>query len=208
MKKHGLLLLVLFALAPILAHAAPAVSISLNPATGVAPYTSTLTWSVTGAASCTASDAWTGTKSLTGTQTVTITAATKYTLTCLASDGQTTTTWTAPTTNTDGSTITDLAGYNLYRGTTATNLTRLKSFGPTVVSYQDTNLAPGQYYYALTSVNAASLESVQGRSSPYPVVVTGSSTSASANAGIQSVPNPPSGVQTVTVNVNVTVTTP
>lgn len=213
MKTLRLLPLALVAVfIPLLAHAAAAVSISLNPATGVAPYTSTLTWNVTGAATCTASDGWSGSKALTGTQAVTVSAATKYTLTCTASDGQTTTTWTPPIANTDSSPLTDLAGFNIYRGTTATNLARIKSVGAAVTTYQDTGLAPGTYYYALTAVNAASRESAQARTTPYPIAVTGSSASSSASAGIDTIPNPPGGPTTTTISVTtstqVTVTNP
>lgn len=187
--------------------APPSVSVSLNPASGVAPYPSTLTWSATGASSCTASDGWTGSKALTGTQSVTVNAATKYTLTCIASDGQTTTVWTPPTLNTDSTPYTNGAGYSVYRGTTATNLARIKSLGPAVLSYQDTGLASGNYYYAVTSVNANSAESAMGKATPYPVAVTGSSSAASATADVQSIPNAPGGVITTTVSVSVNVTT-
>lgn len=175
--------------------AAPAVSISVSPATGNAPYPATLTWSATGATSCTASDGWTGTQAVSGSKQVTITAAIKYTLTCFASDGQVTITWTPPTTNTDGSTLTDLAGTNLYRGTTAANLTKFKSTGVGITSWVDAGLASGTYLYAATAVNAASLESARSVTSS--AVVVGSSASQSATAAVQTIPNPPSGLTTV-----------
>ena len=177
------------------ALAAPVVTVSLNPSTGVAPYQSTLTWSSTGAVSCTASDGWTGSKALSGTQTVTISSVSKYTLTCVASDGKTKTTWTPPTANTDGSTLTDLAGFNIYRGTTATTLARIKSVGPTVTSLDDTGLTSGTYVYAVTTVNAASMESA--KSATASATVSGSSTASSAAASVQSIPNPPTGLTVV-----------
>lgn len=189
------------------AHAANPVSITLNPSTGVLPYTSTLTWSAQGAVSCTASGAWTGTKSATGSLSVSVTNATPYALTCSYNDGTTTTTWTPPTTNTDGSAYTDNAGYAVYRGTTTTNLTRIKALGPTITSYTDAGLATGSYYYAVTSVNAASQESAQGRSTPYPIQVTASTASASATPGVTTVPSAPGGVITTTTAVSVNVTT-
>lgn len=189
------LLLGLLVVAPV--WAAPVVNISLNPAIGVAPYPSTLTWTSTGAASCTASDAWAGAKALSGTQVVTISAATKYTLICVASDGKTTTTWVPPTQNTDGTPLTDLAGYNIYRGTTAANLVRIKSVGPAVTTLDDPGLATGTYVYAVTSVNASSQESA--KSATASAAVNGSITSASATAAIQSIPNPPTGLTVVNV---------
>jgi hypothetical protein len=187
------------------AIAAPAVSLTVSPSVGAVPYTATLTWSVTNAATCAASDGWTGNKALTGSQQVTVTATTKYTLTCAANDGSTTTTWLPPTTNVDGTPITDLAGFNLYRGTSLTNLTRLKSLNPNVLTYIDSNLAPGNYYYQVTSVDAASNESARANSTPYPVAVKGSSTSASTTATGDALPSAPTGVITTSVDVNVSV---
>ena len=176
------------------AHAAPTVSISVAPATGIAPYQATLTWGATGATSCVASDGWTGPQATSGTKQVTISAATKFTLTCTASDGQVTISWTPPTLNTDGSPLTDLAGFNVYRGTSASNLTRVKSVGTAVTSTVDTGLASGTYIYSATAVNAASVESAKGNTSS--TVVVGSSASQSAQAVVQTIPNPPTGIVT------------
>jgi hypothetical protein len=200
MKRVLCLLALMFS--PLISQAAPTVSVSANPSTGVYPYTSTVTWTVTGAVSCTATDGWTGAKTTTGgTQQVTVSAATKYTLTCAAADGQTTTSWTPPTTLSDDTPLTDLAGFNIYRGTTTTNLTRVKSVGPTVLSYVDTGLATGQYYYQVSAVRvASSAESTQAKATPFPVSVTGSSATASASAGPVVVPNPPGNVTTVVTN--------
>lgn len=198
----------LFALAALLLASvgfAATPTISLNPSTGVAPYSSTLTWNGAGAANCTASGAWTGAKALTGTQQVTVSAATPFTLTCSYADGKTTTVWTPPATNTDGSQYTDNAGYNIYRGTTATNLAKVKSVGPTVTSYDDTGLASGSYYYDVTSVNSASLESVHAKATPFPIQVTGTSQQASVTPGIQTIPSAPGGVIVTTTSTDVSV---
>lgn len=203
--KHFLALLCLvFASA---SFAATPVSISLNPSTGVAPYASTLTWSAPGAASCTASGAWTGTKAATGTQSVTVANATPYKLDCSYADGSITLTWTLPTANTDGTALTDLAGINVFRGTTATNLVKIKGASPAPLNYVDSGLATGSYYYAVTAYNTAQGESVRTQSVPYPVQVTGTTASASAVPGVQSIPNPPTGVIVTTTNVSVNVQT-
>lgn len=48
-----------------------------------------------------------------------------------------------------------LTSYNLYRGTTSTTLLLIKSFGPTVLMYTDTDVVNGvYYYYALGAENA------------------------------------------------------
>jgi hypothetical protein len=191
------LLLAFLALGAV-AQAAPTVTVSINPATGVAPYSATLTWSSTGAVSCAASDGWTGSRGLSGTQAVTVpVAGAKYVLTCTAADGAANLTWTAPDKNTNGSSLTDLSGYNLYRGTSATNLTRIRSLGPSLTSTVDDNLASGTYFWSLTSVNQANLESA--RSNPVSVAVTGSSASGSATAAVQTIPNAPTNVSVTEV---------
>ncbi len=70
--------------------------------------------------------------------------------------------WTPPTENTNGSALTDLAGYHLYYGTTQGNLTKVVDItNPGVASYMVSDLAAGMWYFALTSVNTAGEESVR-----------------------------------------------
>jgi uncharacterized protein (TIGR03118 family) len=63
---------------------APAVSLSVSPATIVIGQSATLTWSATNAAACTAGGAWSGSQSTSGTLTVTPASAgtASYMLTC------------------------------------------------------------------------------------------------------------------------------
>jgi hypothetical protein len=63
--------------------------------------------------------------------------------------------WKPPTQNTDGSALTDLAGYNVYQGNTV--LTALMD--PTVTSYKTSGLAVGSYQFSVTAVNKAGVES-------------------------------------------------
>lgn len=63
-------------------------------------------------------------------------------------------TWSVVTTGVDGSTLTGAVTYNVYRGTSATTLTSL-SAGLTALTYTDSGLAPGVWYYAVTAVCAA-----------------------------------------------------
>ena len=68
--------------------------------------------------------------------------------------------WTAPTENTDGSVLTDLAGYKLYYGRSAGRYDRsIRIDNPTVTSYLIDDLLPATYYVAATSFNAAGIES-------------------------------------------------
>lgn len=64
-------------------------------------------------------------------------------------------TWTAPTTDTNGATITVPLTYNVYRGLSATNLSVIKS-GLAALTYSDpaTSAAPTTYFYAVTAVQA------------------------------------------------------
>jgi hypothetical protein len=78
-------------------------------------------------------------------------------------------TWTAPTTNTDGSPLTDLASYRVYYGRAATcQFTPFRSVKPLTNSpranqrlmFRLTRLNVGELYYvAVTAVNSRGLES-------------------------------------------------
>jgi hypothetical protein len=77
-----------------------------------------------------------------------------------SSTGAATLSWTPPTRNTDGSSLTNLAGYRIYYGTSSTALTRtinINSAG--LASYVVTNLSPATYYFAITAYNATGAES-------------------------------------------------
>jgi hypothetical protein len=66
--------------------------------------------------------------------------------------GSATISWTAPTMNTDGSPLTDLAGYTIYYGTSATNLTQsITVSGAGTTSAQISNLASGTWYFGVAS---------------------------------------------------------
>ena len=69
----------------------------------------------------------------------------------------TTIAWTAPTTNNDGSPLTDLAGYNLYYGTSSGNYTNTVRVG-NATTYT-LNLAAGSYYFVATAYNSLGVES-------------------------------------------------
>ncbi|HYM42986.1 MAG TPA: putative Ig domain-containing protein, partial [Steroidobacteraceae bacterium] len=60
--------------------------------------------------------------------------------------------WTAPTTNTDGSALTDLAGFIISYGTSATNLSQQVTVsGAAATSYTITGLASGTWYFTVTA---------------------------------------------------------
>lgn len=129
--------------------------------------TPTLTWSTTPAASgCVASgDAdWSGNKAAQGTQALTAKATSlprSFALLCSwPGDNKAFITWTAPTTNTDNTPLTNLAGYRLFSGTAANALTQLVQIAdPAAKSYTVDNLAPGTWYFALKAYTTVGAES-------------------------------------------------
>ena len=67
--------------------------------------------------------------------------------------------WDAPTTNTDGSPLTTLAGYNIYYGTTPGDYSGVVDAGNST-SYQVTSLNRGQtYYFTVTAYDYSGSES-------------------------------------------------
>ena len=74
--------------------------------------------------------------------------------------GTATVSWTPPTQNTDGSALTNLAGYRLAYGRSATSLDRsanVNSVG--VTTYTLNNLATGEWFFAVYAVNSGGVES-------------------------------------------------
>lgn len=68
--------------------------------------------------------------------------------------------WEAPTENTDGTALDDLAGFNIYWGTDPKWPTASVAVaGIGIAAYRVSGLAPGVYYFATTAVNSMGLES-------------------------------------------------
>ena len=68
--------------------------------------------------------------------------------------------WTPPTTNTDGSPLTNLAGYVIYHGTTASAFpdSRTLSNNSAPTTYRWENLPDGPHFFVITTVNTANQE--------------------------------------------------
>ena len=145
------------------AQTAPSLTFAAENVTGAGSVTPRLTWSTTPAAqSCTASGDWSGTKAASGTETLAaITASRTYNLTCTWPAGTSATLrWTPPTTNTDGSALTDLRSFTVHYGTSATALAQTKAVSSaTATSDTVTGLAAGTWYFCVRAVNAASITS-------------------------------------------------
>lgn len=82
-----------------------------------------------------------------------------------ASSGTVTINWTPPTQNTDGSTLTNLAGYHIYYGTSQSALTKVVNItNPGLASYVISNLSAATWYFSVTSLNSKGVESPRSAS--------------------------------------------
>jgi hypothetical protein len=76
------------------------------------------------------------------------------------STGTATLDWTPPTENSDGSSLTNLAGYTVYYGTSPDRLTEsVKISNPGLTAYTVSNLTSGTWYFAVTSYSSTGVES-------------------------------------------------
>jgi len=74
--------------------------------------------------------------------------------------GSATLSWTPPTRNTDGTTLTNLAGYRIYYGTSASSLSRtVQIANPGIATYVVGNLSPATWYFSVRSYTTNGVES-------------------------------------------------
>jgi len=74
--------------------------------------------------------------------------------------GSATLTWNPPTQNTDGSPLTNLAGYKIYWGTSQGNYTNSVTVNdPGLATYVVDQLTPATWFFTVTAVNSAGMES-------------------------------------------------
>jgi hypothetical protein len=84
--------------------------------------------------------------------------------------GSVTLSWTAPTQNSDGSALTNLASYNIYYGVSPGHFPNQRQINnPGVTTYVVDNLAPNTYYFVATAVNSQGIESQFSNSTPVTV---------------------------------------
>lgn len=192
------------------AQAPGVVSLSVSPSSGNGSVAPTLTWSTAPAAlSCAASGAWSGSRAASGSVTLpAVTSNASYTMTCSWSGGlgSAVVNWTAPTTNTDGSPLTDLASFVVLYGGSASALTQSKPIAdPAAASTTVAGLAPGNWFFAVRSVNAVGVQSsnsnVAQKAVAGPLPVTASKT---VDVVVNKVPSPPTNttaIETTAYNV-------
>ena len=76
------------------------------------------------------------------------------------SSGSATLSWTPPNQNSDGSALTNLAGYKIHYGTSASNLTQTAQVAnPGLTSYVLSNLSSATWYFGVTAYTSAGTES-------------------------------------------------
>lgn len=75
-------------------------------------------------------------------------------------NGSATLSWTPPTRNTNGSTLTNLAGYRIYYGTSSGALNRtIQVSNPGIASYVISDLAPATWYFSVRAYTSTGAES-------------------------------------------------
>jgi hypothetical protein len=83
-------------------------------------------------------------------------ATAPFSITVLAAgSGTASLSWTAPSSNSDGSTLTDLAGFVVLYGNSPADLSRSISItNPSISTYVVESLTPGTWFFAVQAVNA------------------------------------------------------
>ncbi len=77
-----------------------------------------------------------------------------------SANGTATLSWMPPAQNTDGSPLTNLAGYHVYYGTSASSLTKsIRISNSSVSTYVVTNLTPATWYFSVKAFTSANVES-------------------------------------------------
>ena len=115
----------------------------------------------------------------------TMLAATLHTGAVTAQAAQAGLSWNAPSTNSNGTPITDLAGYKLYVGNASRSYQQKLDMGK-ITNYSVANLTDGStYYFAVTAYNSAGVESPYSTevSKAFPAVVTTHVITASSATG-------------------------
>lgn len=211
MKKTTMMTMVLVAAALACAQVfaqTPTLTFTAQTTTGAGSVVPKLTWSTSPAAqSCAASGDWSGVKGASGTETLPeITASKTYTMTCTW-PGDTTATmkWQAPTQNTDGSDLAKCASqtvtsgaclkrFNVYHGTSMSNLTDVKGIDDrNATTYAWTGLPAGMHYFGVKALNADGVASDMSNVASKAITST-QSVNRNVAITVNPQPNPPAGL--------------
>lgn len=177
------------------AEAQTAPTFTCTNTTGSSPLSTSCTWNVPGATACTASgmSGWTGSVPITGTRNLTgIIVDVTLKLDCTG-PGKAVLNWIAPTTNTDGSTLTNLAGYTALYGVSATTLvSTVQINNPVLNTYTIDSLAAGTWFFSLRARASNGAESAN--SNVVSKAVAASTFSLAVPIDVTAVPSPPSNL--------------
>ena len=123
--------------------------------------TSTTSTSTTGSNPPTAADSGTSTSGSSNTSGSTTSGSTGSTTPTTPVTGTSVTLgWVAPTENSNGLPITDLAGYKIHYGTASENYTKVVAVSnPSISRYVMDSLESGTYFFAITAYNSKGIES-------------------------------------------------
>jgi hypothetical protein len=173
------------------AQSAGVITFSSNKTSANGAYEPILSWSTSPAArSCRASGGWSGTQAASGRQVIpTINATTNYSLTCDWGEGSATVRWSAPTSNTDGTALTNLARYKIRYGTNRSSLDKSVLIDdPARRSLTIHSLTTGTWYFSVRAINSANVESADSNLGSKAV-----SAASIAKTITISIPDPPAG---------------
>ncbi|MAT84451.1 MAG: hypothetical protein CMD39_09200 [Gammaproteobacteria bacterium] len=151
---------------------APTLAFDASASQVAAGGSATLSWTADNADGCTAGGGWSGQRPHTGTETVgPIDGSTTFSLSCdgpggsavamisVAISDTVSLNWQAPTENTDGSLLTDLSGYRIYYGLRSGDYTDSVLIGAAASTSHALELVSGEYYFAMTALDAEGNES-------------------------------------------------
>lgn len=195
------------------AQTAPTMTFTAQTTTGNGSVVPAFTWSTTPAAqSCTATATpadpnWSGSKPVSGSKTLAaITSSVNYSLQCSwLGDTTATVSWTAPTTNTDGTALakcttettgTCLKSFLVLRGSDATSvgMDSKPVADPTATSFAWTGLAVGTHWFSVQAVNANGVMSDQAVPPVSKVITAGSAITRTVSITVNPKPSPATGV--------------
>lgn len=188
MKK--LIPLAALLMAAAFASVSHAQTFSVTPSTGTGPFT--VSWDIPNGTSCQASGlpSWTGAQANKGTKQLTP-AVGSYSLGLACTvpgvplKGSVTLSWIAPTQNVDNSPLTNLAGYQLFYGTSAAaqnQQVNITSGG--ITRYTVDNLDAATYFFSIKAVNSAGVTSDPSATVSKAVTDTATTTSWSGTLNI------------------------
>lgn len=152
----------------------PTPTVDLSATDASVPYgtRADLAWMARNADSCQASGGWGGARSTSGTARVgPIVQQTTFGLSCsgeggsamsmisVSVNGAVVLEWQRPTRNTDGTRLTDLAGYRIYIGDRSRRYSDVVPVSAASATTHDLTLPPGTWYVAMTALNSRNEES-------------------------------------------------